>query len=173
MNTTVLRAVLKEEKKLAGKTRIRETQAFIQHGSVSVYVHCICVAYKALELARTWHIRCDETALIRGALLHDYFLYDWHNDDDGSHRLHGFTHAETAWRNASREITLSETESNIIRRHMFPLTFVPPGTRESWLVCFADKFCALRETLNPRGVLKDLRKALDTIEHENQKEGRN
>ena len=38
-------------------------------------------------------IKINEKSLIRGALLHDYFLYDWHKSDQG-HRLHAFFHAE-------------------------------------------------------------------------------
>lgn len=37
----------------------------------------------------------------------------------------------------------------MIARHMFPLTPIPPGCREAWLVCLADKWCAMKETLRP------------------------
>ncbi len=36
---------------------------------------------------------------------------------------------------------------NIIIRHMFPLTLVPPTCTEAWIVCIADKICAIEETL--------------------------
>ena len=35
-------------------------------------------------------------------------------------------------------------------RHMFPLVPVPPTCREAWIVCLADKWCALRETVAGR-----------------------
>jgi signal peptidase II len=38
-------------------------------------------------------------------------------------------------------------EKNIIARHMFPLIPVPPQCREAWIVCLADKWCALGETV--------------------------
>ena len=69
--------------------------AFIQHGNTSCLSHCIAVAYVSFSLARKLHIRCDETSLIRGALLHDYFLYDWHEKNAG-HQWHGFHHAKKA-----------------------------------------------------------------------------
>ena len=94
-----------------------------------------------------WQV--DRAALIRGALLHDYFLYDWHEKDD-SHRLHGFTHPRTALRNACADWTLTDREQNIILRHMFPLTPVPPACREGWLVCLADKLCAVQEMVTTR-----------------------
>lgn len=84
-------------------------------------------------------------ALVIGALLHDYFLYDWH-DGKGRH-FHGFTHPECAKRNAEMDYTLSPRVKNIIARHMFPLTPVPPTCTEAWIVCIADKICAIEETL--------------------------
>ena len=34
--------------------------------------------------------------LIKGAMLHDFYLYDWHAQDNGEHRWHGYHHAEKA-----------------------------------------------------------------------------
>ena len=80
-------------------------------------------------------------------LRHDYFLYDCH-ENDPSHRLHGFTHPKRALINATADWNLSDRTQNIILRHMFPLTPVPPACREAWLVCLADKVCALAETFH-------------------------
>ena len=91
-------------------------------------------------------LRVDERALVRGALLHDYFLYDWH-DPDPSHRWHGFFHPQTALKNAERDFSVGDTERDMIAHHMFPLVPRPPRCRESALLCLADKLCALRETL--------------------------
>ena len=38
---------------------------------------------------------------------------------------------------------------------MFPLVPVPPTCREAWIVCLADKWCALRETIAGRLPRKD------------------
>ena len=81
-------------------------------------------------------------------MLHDYFLYDWHQKDS-AHRLHGFRHPKTALGNAQRDYHLNWKEKNIIARHMFPLIPVPPQCREAWIVCLADKWCALGETVEP------------------------
>ena len=85
-----------------------------------------------------------------GALLHDYFLYDWH--DKYSHeKLHGFHHPHVALENASREYQLTPRERDIIRKHMWPLTlFHIPRCREAWVVTTADKYCSLKETLLER-----------------------
>lgn len=71
----------------------KSTNSFIQHGSVSVHSHSIRVAECSLKLEKFLEklgIHCHERDLVRGALLHDYFLYDWH--DKYSHeKLHGFS----------------------------------------------------------------------------------
>ena len=99
-------------------------------------------------------ISVDRASLLRGALLHDYFLYDWH-DPDPSHRLHGFRHPFFALARAEEDFELTPRERNIIVRHMFPLVPVPPTCREAWIVCLADKWCALRETVAGRLRRKD------------------
>ena len=127
--------------------RLTMEKSYIQHGSTSVYEHSVKVAYTSLYFARRFRLNIDEKSLIRGALLHDYFLYDWH-ENDPSHRLHGFTHPKRALINATADWNLSDRTQNIILRHMFPLTPVPPACREAWLVCLADKVCALAETFH-------------------------
>ena len=85
--------------------------------------------------------------LIRGALLHDYFLYDWHEKDAG-HSLHGFTHPGKALINACEDFNLTDIEKDVIRKHMFPLTLIPPRYRETVIVCMADKICSVYETFH-------------------------
>ena len=120
----------------------------IQHGNMTVNEHCINVAKTSLRIKDKLHIKCNKRDLIRGALLHDYFLYDWHKKDDG-HRWHGFRHGKTAARNAKRDYRLNRLEEYIIARHMFPLTVLPPKSKEGWMVCLADKWCAAEETVRP------------------------
>ncbi len=122
--------------------------SYPQHGNTSCLLHSVAVAYYSYRAERALPIPMRERALIRGALLHDYFLYDWH-DPDPSHRLHGFRHPGTALRNAERDFSLDEVEKEIIRHHMFPLTPVPPRCREALLVCLVDKACSLYEVFRP------------------------
>ena len=141
-----------EAARLEREGRLGLCRGFVQHGDVSVYAHVCAVALESCRIARAFervHVSCDRRALVRGALLHDYFLYDWHVPDP-SHRWHGFTHPYAALRNAERDYALGPRERNVIVRHMFPLVPVPPGCREAWVVCLADKVCALRETLAGR-----------------------
>ena len=113
--------------------RLGLTRQFIQHGDVTVFAHVNAVAVTAARMADALAhvgIGTDRSSLIRGALLHDYFLYDWH-DPDPSHRLHGFRHPFTALRNAEADFSLTARERNIIVRHMFPLVPIPPTCREA------------------------------------------
>lgn len=126
--------------------RIFMNRNFIQHGDVSVLKHCLAVTACSIRIAKFVPVKVNRRALIRGALLHDYFLYDWHTPNEG-HDWHGFTHPKTALRNAKEDYKLSTIEEDIIKKHMFPLTPCPPMTREAWIVCLADKICASKETI--------------------------
>ncbi len=120
-------------------------KGFLQHGSVSTFEHSVSVTKMCLRLSRGLRLSTDERSLIRGALLHDYYLYDWHEPRAGND-LHAFSHAGKALENAARDFSLNEIERNMIQCHMFPLNMQPPRFRESAILCFADKVCALRET---------------------------
>lgn len=114
------------------------------------------VARYSLLISEKLKISCNKRDLVRGALLHDYFLYDWHDKNHVNPlRLHGFHHPGIALRNAGKEYVLSDREKDIIKKHMWPLTIVPPMCREAWIVTAADKYCSLLETLRlrrpPRG----------------------
>lgn len=129
--------------------RVRRMDAFVQHADVSCLDHCVSVAYTSLWLSSRLGISVDRRSMIRGALLHDFFLYDWH-EKNGRKGLHGFTHPRTALENAQRQFDLNDLEKNIILRHMWPLTPIPPKYRESFIVSFSDKFCSVVETLRLR-----------------------
>ena len=120
---------------LETKGRFGLTRSFIQHGTMSVHAHVISVAHASLAMAGRLErlgVRIDRASLIRGALLHDYFLYDWH-DPDPSHRLHGFTHPFAALARAEEDFEdLTPRERNIISRHMFPLVPIPPAAKHGW-----------------------------------------
>jgi uncharacterized protein len=128
---------------------LEQEKHYMQHGKVSVYQHSLSVAYMSLYLARKWRLSLDERSLVRGALLHDYFLYDWHIPAP-DHNLHGISHAGAALKNAKRDFEINQLEQDIIEKHMFPLNIRPPKYKESIIVCLADKLCATKETVLDR-----------------------
>lgn len=138
----------------------RSTREHIQHGNMSVNEHCINVAKTSLYIRNKLRIKCNTRDLVRGALLHDYFLYDWHNSDEAApHKLHGFFHPAKSLRNAQKEYQLTARQVDIIIKHMWPLTVVPPMCREAWIVTAADKYCSLMETLHiQKGSIHDKQK---------------
>ncbi|MBP5415983.1 MAG: HD domain-containing protein [Clostridiales bacterium] len=122
---------------------LNQLKEFKQHGKCTCYDHSIAVAKTALFLSMILPFRFKQKQLVKGALLHDYFLYDWHKVK--LEKLHGFHHPKIAAENAHRDFKITKIEENIIRRHMFPLTPIPPKYRESVLVTISDKYCATKE----------------------------
>jgi len=129
--------------------RSHRMKSFIQHGTTTVFEHCVSVAKYSLLFAyfleNKLHMKIDKRSMVRGALLHDYFLYDWHIKGDQGY-FHGYTHARRAFNNAVKDFELNERETDVILKHMFPLTPIPPRYKESALICIADKWCAICET---------------------------
>lgn len=139
-----------EVRQVCSSSRMNKSRTFYQHGKINIYVHSLRVAYICYYWVKKYHLHVDEKALIRGALLHDYFLYDWHDKEHEHKRPHGFFHPSAALCNAKQDFILTRKEENIIQRHMFPLTLIQPGCKEAWLVCMADKVCSTRETVRER-----------------------
>ena len=128
-------------------SRLHLSCCHTQHGDTSCLLHSIAVAYISYRIAaRLKFLNFKKHELVRGALLHDYFLYDWH-DRAAAIKLHGFFHPAHALKNAEVDFKLGVIERDIIAKHMFPLTLCPPRYRESVLVCLVDKLCSVYETV--------------------------
>lgn len=136
-------------------SRIQEMGQYIQHGHTSCLEHCLTVSYYSFLLAKHLNLQIDEASLIRGSLLHDFFLYDWHNPN--SHQpFHGFRHPRIAYTNASKYFHLTDIEADIILHHMWPPTPTPPHTKEAYIVTLVDKWCSLKETFHRPCKIKSL-----------------
>lgn len=146
MSDYVMELLIEHGNEILSSQNMQLEKTFIQHGGLSCYNHSLFVAYISLLIAKKLKIRVDVRSLIRGALLHDYFLYDWHLPSQYNKR-HAFSHPHRAYENAKLEYDLNHLEKDIIIKHMFPLTLKFPRYRESYIVMFADKYCAVYETL--------------------------
>lgn len=124
---------------------VQGLKIYPQHSNINRLDHITSVTYMSYAAAKRHGLDAKQT--VRGAVLHDLFYYDWH-DKAWWHRPHGYKHPRFALKNArmlNRKIT--PKEENIILRHMFPLTIVPPASREGLVVSLCDKYCATRELL--------------------------
>ncbi len=139
--------------KLQSDKNVQKMRKYIQHGSVSTYEHCENVARLSYEIDRLFSLHSDLEVLLTGAMLHDFYLYDWHEEGDGSHHLHGFKHAKTACENAKKHFNIDKKTSDVIYCHMWPLNPERiPRSKEAWIVCIADKYISLQESVFRRQV---------------------
>jgi uncharacterized membrane protein/HD superfamily phosphodiesterase len=130
------------------------------HHNSSIYDHVMDVSYFSYRACK--FLKLDYRSAARGALLHDFFLYDWRNHDVPNlpaERYHGIEHPKIAIANAKKHFTLNDIEEDIIRKHMWPLTLVPPKYKESFIVSFADKYLASKEFVNNFKRNKSLKRA--------------
>ncbi len=125
----------------------KQSDRYIQHGDTTMRDHTISVACMCVSLARKSHLKFDYYSLVRGALLHDYFQYDWH---DRSHpKRHGWRHASIALKNAADDFSINPVEADMIKKHMFPLNLTAvPRYRETFILTVADKICSFKEVFS-------------------------
>lgn len=126
---------------------VQEMQKYIQHGEVSCYSHCYYVAYYTYLICKK--LKLDYKSATRGAMLHDLFLYDWHTTspaDINEKGAHAWAHPRIALKNASKIFNLNDTEKDIIKSHMWPVTIKFPKTKEAFIVSCMDKYSATTET---------------------------
>jgi len=117
-----------------------QSMAGIPHHDASVLKHSLTVSEASFVLAQRYKLDARSTA--RGALLHDFFLYDWRKTKV---KHHATGHARTALKNAQACFNLNEIESDIILTHMWPLSKHFYRYRESFIVSVMDKFVSAHE----------------------------
>lgn len=122
--------------------QVQRLDDFIQHHCFTRLQHSIDVAYYSFFLSKL--LKWDSKSAARAGLLHDLFLYDC-RDRDNHVKKHWRSHPMTALHNAREICDLNKIEEDIIKKHMWLVTLRPPRYKESYVVTFVDKYCALRE----------------------------
>ena len=117
---------------------------FPHHCETNCYQHCLNVAYFNYRICKFFHL--DAKSAARAGMLHDLFLYDWrgHWKKTGD-PVHAMTHPHAALRNAKRYFKLNKLEEEMIVKHMFPVTPIPPTHWETWIITLTDKYCGTCE----------------------------
>ena len=121
-------------------------KTFKHHGEETVYDHSLKVAYYSYVLARLLHVDAETTAI--AGLLHDFYTTPW-MDDPVKHKkirdLHGFAHPKIAYENTKKYFpqVVDPKVRDVIVKHMFPFTILPPIYIEGWIVTFVDKYVSL------------------------------
>ncbi len=123
----------------------KQMKKYRSHRNSTLYDHSVKVAYLCFKHHKRWGMKMDIAEFVRGALLHDFYLYDLHGDGQ-AHNFHWFRHPRVSLENAlSKYPTLTKAQRDMIKRHMFPLTPYPPRTKAGWLICFYDKVAAVTD----------------------------
>lgn len=131
-------------KDITENSSVLSLKEHIQHMKGSRYKHCYEVAFYTYVLCKK--LGLDYISATRGAMLHDFYFYDWRNKGvEGQKHFHAYRHPRIALNNATENFDLNEVERDIILKHMWPLTFPLPRYSESYIVTLVDKYCATRE----------------------------
>lgn len=126
-------------KPLLDGSNFEETKKITHHG-ITRYEHSMRVAYFSYKITKFFKLDYKETT--EAALLHDFFL-DEVNDKNQVAKLR--QHPKYALENAKKYFELSEKQEDIIKTHMFPVTFTPPKYLESWIVDLVDDVASIYE----------------------------
>lgn len=132
-------------KEMITNETVLEMKKYRQHCDIDCFAHCYYVAYTSYKVAKKLNL--DYVSITRAAMVHDLFLYDWHAPKGDRKGFHAFTHGKCACNNAVKLFELSEKEKDMIIKHMWPVTLMPPKSIEGFLLTVIDKYCTLKETM--------------------------
>lgn len=123
-------------------TTLQDLKNYTHHVCTTRFQHSLNVSYYNYKVCHLFGL--NERAGARAGLLHDLYFYSTNNKPS---KMHLKGHPLTALQNASEKFTLSAMEQDIISKHMFPITKELPKYRETCVIIFVDKYCAIIEHL--------------------------
>ncbi len=132
---------------LLNDPRVSALARYPHHRGKTRLDHVKEVAYISFLIGKRFSLDCR--SIVIGGLLHDLFYYDWLHEGP---RLHGFRHHTIALNNARKVTELSDRAADIIKKHMWPLTVIPPRYPESLAVSLVDTFCSTRDYFSTRSI---------------------
>ena len=147
--------------------RIKKMRDINMHRGSNTYEHSFKVAKKSIRYAnRSRRKNIDFKVVLVGAILHDYYLYDWRIEKN-KRKKHGRNHPYISSENASKDFQISEKTKKVIESHMWPINMKEyPTSREAKIVSLCDKMVSLGEVLTSIAFKKKRReKYLSYISH--------
>lgn len=135
------KAIIKD---IVENNTVQQMRNFRQHYDTSCFEHCYKVALISYIICKKLNL--DYISAARAGMLHDLFLYDWRIREPGRKRFHAFHHPRIALNNSLKIFSLNKKEQDIILKHMWPITVIPPKSIEAFIITFVDKYCALLES---------------------------
>lgn len=128
--------------------KIQRMKDIPMHRGSNCYEHVFKVAKRAIKRSLNSHYQnIDLEVVILGAILHDYYLYDWRSDRS-KRKGHGRQHPSIAADNAFKDFDISPEVRKVIESHMWPLKIKEyPSTREAKIVSLSDKGVTICEAL--------------------------
>lgn len=151
--------------KFLNDERIQRMKEIPMHRGSNCYIHSFKVAKMAVNRAIRKR-EYDLKSVLLGAILHDYYLYDWRVDRD-RRKKHGSLHPSIAESNAKKDFDIPKEVSDIILTHMWPINFEKfPNSKEARLVDIVDDIVATREFLSSaKHKKKNMEKHIQQISH--------
>lgn len=118
--------------------KVNEMKQYYHHNMIDCHFHSVFVSYITYKVCVKLNCNVHETTV--AALLHDFYLYDWHVTKHDE--LHAWYHPKAAVINAEKYFgKLTELQRDMMLSHMWPLHIVPPKSKEGMILTFADKYC--------------------------------
>lgn len=125
----------------------------LKHHNTTRLTHSLNVTICSYNFAKKLKLNIDYKSLIRGCLLHDFFLYQQKCcPKDKNHLIY---HPIEAIHNSKKYFEINKIEEEVISKHMFPFCSFPKYT-ETWIIIICDKHCAIMEKLFKKNYLLNI-----------------
>lgn len=113
---------------------------YTHHYSTTRFQHCVNVAWYTYLWTKKQGL--NYRSATRGAMLHDFYLYDQHKGEQPIRGRHCAVHPVIALQNAKQHFEVDPIIEDCILHHMWPSCPGMPKTKEGMIVEAADKYCA-------------------------------
>ena len=119
------------------------------HRGSNCYEHSFKVAKKAIRKSLN-KTNVNLEVVLLGAILHDYYLYDWRKDRSKL-KKHGKNHPGIAIENAVKDFNIPDEVKKVIKSHMWPINIKAyPKSKEAKIVSISDKEVTIVESMTTK-----------------------